>query len=177
MIVNKFGETVLDSKDIFEALYAGKITSFKNINVTDQTLVSQFNQHVESNADNIDKLSLYAEPDCSIQQFDKHNQAEWYIPDTYKDFDISSWLLSQCRTQIETDRVLDELQLFVQYEMINILVCLKYLVDFMRSNNIVWGLGRGSSVASYCLYLIGVHKINSIKFSLDIREFLKGEKQ
>jgi len=43
----------------------------------------------------------------------------------------------------------------------------------MRQNNIVWGVGRGSSVASYCLYLLGVHKINSLKFDLDIKEFLK----
>jgi len=34
-------------------------------------------------------------------------------------------------------------------------------------------VGRGSSVASYCLYLLGVHKINSLKFDLDIKEFLK----
>ena len=38
-----------------------------------------------------------------------------------------------------------------------------YLVDFMRENNIVWGVGRGSSVASYVLYLIGVHRIDSIQ--------------
>jgi DNA polymerase III alpha subunit len=43
----------------------------------------------------------------------------------------------------------------------------------MRSNNIVWGVGRGSSVASYVLYLLGVHKVDSIKYGLDIREFLK----
>jgi DNA polymerase III alpha subunit len=48
-----------------------------------------------------------------------------------------------------------------------------YLVDFMRENNIVWGVGRGSSVASYVLYLIGVHKVDSIQFDLDWREFLR----
>jgi DNA polymerase III alpha subunit len=43
----------------------------------------------------------------------------------------------------------------------------------MKENKIVWGVGRGSSVASYVLYLIGVHRIDSIKYDLDIREFLK----
>ena len=57
--------------------------------------------------------------------------------------------------------------------MIDLLCYLKYLVDTMREHNIVWGVGRGSSVASYCLYLLGVHKIDSIKYELDIREFLK----
>ena len=52
---------------------------------------------------------------------------------------------------------------------------LKYMisVDFMRSNNIVWGVGRGSSVASYVLYLIGVHRVNSIQYDPGLREFLR----
>jgi len=48
-----------------------------------------------------------------------------------------------------------------------------YLVDFMRENKIVWGVGRGSSTASFVLYLIGIHKINPIQFQLDWREFLR----
>jgi DNA polymerase III alpha subunit len=48
-----------------------------------------------------------------------------------------------------------------------------FLVDTFRKNKIVWGVGRGSSVASYCLYLIGVHRINSLRYGLDIGEFLK----
>jgi len=43
----------------------------------------------------------------------------------------------------------------------------------MRKNNLVWGVGRGSSVSSYLLYLIGVHKVDSYKYRLDIKEFLK----
>ena len=48
-----------------------------------------------------------------------------------------------------------------------------YLIDLMRTNNIVWGVGRGSSVSSYILYLIGVHKVNSILYKLDINDFLR----
>ena len=95
------------------------------------------------------------------------------MPKEYISFNIVDYLLSLCKTDVENNRVLEELELFVQYDMINLLCYLKYLVDTMRENNIVWGVGRGSSVASYCLYLLGVHKIDSIKFELDIREFLK----
>ena len=58
-------------------------------------------------------------------------------------------------------------------DMHNLLRYMIYLVDFMRENNIVWGVGRGSSVASYVLYLIGVHKIDSIQYDLDWTEFLR----
>ena len=47
------------------------------------------------------------------------------------------------------------------------------MVDIMRKNNVVWGVGRGLSVASYVLYLIGVHKIDSLYYDLDIEEFLR----
>ncbi|NBP58298.1 hypothetical protein EBU71_17565 [bacterium] len=95
------------------------------------------------------------------------------MPKEYKDMDIESWILEQCSTDIEILRAEQELALFRQHNMINLLRFLKYLVDYMRSKQILWGLGRGSSVASYCLFLIGVHKVDSIKYDLDIKEFLK----
>jgi DNA polymerase III alpha subunit len=52
---------------------------------------------------------------------------------------------------------------------------MKYIVDTLRANNVVWGVGRGSSVASYVLHLIGVHKIDSVKYDIPIEEFFKGE--
>jgi DNA polymerase III alpha subunit len=83
------------------------------------------------------------------------------------------WLYEQCNTEKERARVDEELLLFIQHGMFDLLFYLKYLVDTMRENKIVWGVGRGSSVASYVLYLIGVHRIDSIKYDLDIKEFLK----
>ena len=82
-------------------------------------------------------------------------------------------LYGMCTTSEQTDRVSLELELFIQHNMMDLLYYLKYLVDTMRENNIVWGVGRGSSVASYVLYLLGVHKVDSIKYELDIKEFLK----
>ena len=78
-----------------------------------------------------------------------------------------------CQTQEQIERVNQELELFHKHGMIDLLYYLKYLVDTMRENNVVWGVGRGSSVASYVLYLIGIHRIDSIKYELDIHEFLK----
>jgi DNA polymerase III alpha subunit len=50
---------------------------------------------------------------------------------------------------------------------------LKYLVDVMQNNRMIWGVGRGSSVASYVLYLLGVHRIDSMFYELDPKEFLR----
>ena len=57
--------------------------------------------------------------------------------------------------------------------MLDLLKIVKYLVDTFEKNNIIWGVGRGSSVASYALHLLGLHMIDSIKYNLPIEEFFK----
>lgn len=100
---------------------------------------------------------------------------EWFIPKEYKNIDIQNWLLSKCDTQEQIDRVNLELSLFEKNNMTDILPVMLYIVDTLRSQNIVWGVGRGSSVSCYSLYLIGIHKIDSLKYDLPINEFFKGE--
>lgn len=175
MKINQFGDAILNESDIIRGLYSGKITAASLINVDDPTVFKQFNSSIEKNADLIKQLNFYQEPKSSVEENDKKNQSEWFIPNEYKELDIARWLLDQCKSEIQYLRVIEELELYVQHNMIDVLLCIKYLVDYMREHNIVWGVGRGSSVASYCLYLIGIHKVDSIKYQLDIKEFLKEE--
>ena len=103
-------------------------------------------------------------------------KVEWFMPDKYKDINVYEYVLGKAHTpcpQHVQDRIWEEMEQYKQRDMHNLLRYMIYLVDFMRENNIVWGVGRGSSVASYVLYLIGVHKIDSIQFDLDWREFLR----
>jgi DNA polymerase III alpha subunit len=98
----------------------------------------------------------------------------WLVPHEYCP-DLTAILYEMCTTDEQKDRVSLELDLFIKNGMYDILHVMKYIVDTLRANNIVWGVGRGSSVASYVLHLIGVHKIDSIKYELPIEEFFKGE--
>jgi DNA polymerase III alpha subunit len=168
-----FGEVILSEKDIFQGLYSGKITDLTNLNITDSSLIEKFNFARKHNADQIPDLVLFDQTVASLDDFDCNNQKHWFMPEEYRTYDIVDWLYCECRTQEQKDRVTLELKLYAQHNMITVLKYLKYLVDTMRKNNIVWGVGRGSSVASYCLFLIGVHKVDSIKYELDINEFLK----
>lgn len=168
-----FGEVILSEQDILNGLYSGKITDISKVNIEDPKIVEQFNIARQQNADPFNSLKVYIPPNLNQEQFDKLNQSSWFMPEEYKNLDIESWILEKCSSEIEKTRVEQELDLFRQHGMIDVLKYLKYLVDTMRQNNILWGVGRGSSVASFCLYLLGVHKINSIKYDLDIQEFLK----
>lgn len=173
MKLTDFGEVILSQEDIFNGLYSGKITDLSLINIEDQDLVEKFNTARKQNADPIPELKVFKQLVSNIQEFDRQNQNQWFMGEYYKEMDICSWLLERCKTETELERVQVELELFRQHNMIDVLKYLKYLVDTMRYHNVLWGVGRGSSVASYCLYLLGVHKINSIKYDLDIHEFLK----
>jgi DNA polymerase III alpha subunit len=119
------------------------------------------------------ELTKYIALDVDQKTFDGALQSEWFMPDEYKTLNVHNYVLTKCNTQEETARCAEELAEFEGRGMKPLLQYMIYLVDFMRENDIVWGVGRGSSVASYVLYLIGVHKIDSIKYELDWREFLR----
>lgn len=110
-----------------------------------------------------------------IDAYHAKNQKNWKMPDEYKSFDIESWLCNQCTTHEQLDRVEEELISYNKFNLVSLLKYLKYLVDTIKSNNVILGVGRGSSCASYCLYLIGVHRVDSIKYKLNINEFLRKE--
>lgn len=175
MKTNEYNECILDESDIIDGLYSEKINSLSEINIENEKLIQDFNNSLKINFDSLEELKEYKKPTENLETFDLKNQKSWLIPEKYKNFDIETWIIDQCTTEIQKNRVLEEINLFKKHNMIDVLVCLKYIVDFMREHNILWGVGRGSSVASYCLFLIGIHKIDSIKFNLDINEFLKGD--
>jgi len=124
--------------------------------------VKQFNLHADS-------LELEQLVD-SIEYSKQFN-----IPQHYLGIDVEQYIRGLVATADakRKARVEAELDLFRTRNLFSILQLLIYIIDIMRKHNLVWGVGRGSSVASYCLYLIGVHKIDSVEYNLDIREFLK----
>ena len=123
--------------------------------------------------ENAPELIQYNKLDITVEQFDNKMQSNWLMPEQYKTMDIAQYVLNQCQGEAELQRAGEELLLFQERDMFVLLRYLKYLVDTMRENNIVWGVGRGSSVASFVLFLLGIHRINSLYYDLSIDEFLK----
>jgi hypothetical protein len=97
----------------------------------------------------------------------------WFTPEPYASMNLTTWAVEQCSTDEEITRALEEIILFDVHDMLPVLRHILYLVDHFRQHNIVWGVGRGSSVASFLLYLAGINRINPMQYSLPITEFLK----
>jgi DNA polymerase III alpha subunit len=116
------------------------------------------------------ELTLQA---VTVEEFDRANQSNWLMPDQYKNLDIAEHVLNLCQSEAALQRVGEELLLYQARDLFDLLRYLKFLVDIMQQNNLIWGVGRGSSVASYVLYLLGVHRIDSLHYNLEIAEFLR----
>jgi len=170
MNYDKLGIPYSNTAELCDLLYKNPNIDIANIYVEDPTA---YNNAVKELYADLPVLKLYNFGAIDIGEFDESNQRTWYMPQEYQNLDIANWVLEQCQTQEELQRVGHELLLYQERNLFPLLQQLKYIIDTWRKNNTVWGVGRGSSVASYVLYLIGVHKINSLYYDLDINEFLR----
>jgi DNA polymerase III alpha subunit len=163
-----YSQQILDEQDLISAYLTDPSRILQNALVSDEI---KFDDILE--VQNKPTLVQYIDPKLTVAEFDKQQQSKWFMPEEYKQLDIAKWVLEQCKSDAELQRVGEELIKFQERDLFPLLQYTKYLVDTMRQHNVLWGVGRGSSVASYVLYLIGVHRINSLHFDLSIDEFLK----
>ena len=171
MIQNNYGEMIFNEDDVCDLLMTGReYNTLKNMLVDETVNIEEAIQFV----DRVPELVKYvAQPNVSLSIFDRNQQAKWHMPEQYKNLDIAEYILSLCSTEAELQRVGEELLLYQERDLFNLLRYLKYLVDIMTENKVIWGVGRGSSVASYILYKLKVHRIDSMYYKLDIKEFLR----
>lgn len=168
MITDDYGRQIYTELDLCDAVLTDPDITLKNVLMVDPI---KFDPDLE--LDCVPGIIQYTLTDQTIAEFDARCTSNWFMPDEYKDFDIAKFVLDQCTCEAELQRAGHELLLFQERDMFTLLQYLKYLVDLMRNNNIVWGVGRGSSVSSFVLFLIGIHRINSLHYDLPIEEFLK----
>lgn len=166
MRLDKFSNPIFNEQDIFESLYKGQTLS--------PEMFVEFSEDIQKLESTLE-LKFWKpldEYDLPLEEYDSSLQTEWFMPDEYKKMDIESFLIQNSEKQ-NYQRLMDELDAFKSRNMLDLLRWLKYFVDTCSKEGIVWGVGRGSSVASYVLYIIGVHNIDPVKYNLDWREFLR----
>jgi DNA polymerase III alpha subunit len=173
MQTNQYGEIVLDEQDLCGLVLQGRdLESLKHVTV-DPAVDLESLIHMLEDPGSLITWTFPNNSNCSVADYDALQQQHWYMPEQYRDLDIASHVLSLCSTDAELQRCGQELMLYQERGLFDLLKYLTYLVDVMRDNRVIWGVGRGSSVSSYVLYLLGVHRINSIFYDLDVGEFLR----
>jgi len=173
MKTDQYGQIVLDENDVCDLIRQGRDLSVMKRLVVDPTVDIETMVHQVENVPDLVVHTFVDGTDMSVPDYDELAQRNWRMPEEYKRLDIAQYILNICQTDAELQRVGEELLLYQERNMFDLLRYLKYLVDTMRENHVIWGVGRGSSVASYVLFLLGVHRINSMHYDLDPREFLR----
>jgi len=170
---NKFGELVFSENDVCNLLMQGRnIDSLKQVVVDDTVDLEKLINCVER-PESLMTWTFPHNAETSVPEFHASQQLTWHMPDEYKTIDIAQHILSLCQGEAELQRCGQELLLYQERDLFDLLRYLKYLVDVMIANRVIWGVGRGSSVASFVLYKLGVHGINSLHYNLDVGEFLR----
>lgn len=172
METNKFGEMIYDESDLADQIMQGR----KAWEVPFCVGPDVNTERLATLLENPESLMVWTFPenaDISVSEFDRIRQNRWHMPDEYKNMDIAEYVLGLCENQAQLQRCGEELLMFQEHDLFDLLRYMKYLVDVMRGNRVIWGVGRGSSVASYVLYKLGVHRIDSMFYDLDPREFLR----
>ncbi len=167
---NKFSELIFSESDIVDLVMQGHDPAVFADMIVDATVdLDRWPDWAET-VPGFQQQRIHS---CSVPEFHTAQQQNWHMPESYKNMDIAQHVLGMCQTDAELQRCGAELMLYQERGLFDLLRYLKYLVDVMQQNNIIWGVGRGSSVASHVLYLMGVHRINSLYYNLDIQEFLR----
>ena len=162
------GDSTFPSDNIYQALVPG----------VDVLFVDQLTEDIE-HYNNLVQPEHRIRVKDSVGDLDK----SWNIPEYYMTlnlvtyfsdrlseiqhlFDDDEYEKRQCRTAVE-------ISLYRKLNLENTLRAIIYIINTLESKEIVWGVGRGSSVSSYLLYLIGVHDVDSVLYELDIHDFLR----
>lgn len=107
----------------------------------------------------------------------------WTLPDKYTDINLPDYTFSMFETrlielgyseehaQIALDRIEMELNEIERRGLTNLFKTIIYTLDIFSKNKVVWGVGRGSSCASYILFLFGLHHVDCVLFDVPMEEF------
>ena len=170
MTQTKFGEMIFSDTDVCDLLMQGRDLDSLSGMIVDGTVDLGAWPDIIDPVPNLHQQRWHT---CSVSEFHAQQQQNWHMPDQFKHMDIARHVLDLCTTEAELQRCGMELMLYQERDLFDLLRYLTYLVDVMKQNHIIWGVGRGSSVASYVLYKLGVHRIDSLYYNLDIVEFLR----
>lgn len=166
---NNVGELIYTEEDVCDLVMKGHTPTELSGMIVDSTVELTYLTELLDPAPQWTPEQEHVNP----AEFHAQQQAVWHMPEQYQSMDIAAHVLGLCSTEAELQRCGKELLLYQERDLFDLLRFMVYMVDTMTEHRIVWGVGRGSSVASYVLYKLQVHRIDSMYYNLDVEEFLR----
>jgi DNA polymerase III alpha subunit len=108
----------------------------------------------------------------------------WQLPEPYLSLDVVEHVqvvfgerlpglaYNSAQTELAITRVARELEEFETRGLNELLRTIIYVLARFKETGQVFGVGRGSSCASFILFLLGLHVVDPIKFDVPLEEFM-----
>lgn len=167
------GDETIKPQDLVQRILKGGKTTNKTTVTEMDTYVEQYNKLVP------------ASQRIRVKDSIGNYEPSWNLPDAYLTKDMESELMKRLEKHVASidpsmqltyiKRYRQELSLYKQCNLMCILRTIHYIVDTLYATGNVWGVGRGSSVSSYLLYLLEAHDIDPVMYDLDIHDFIRKE--
>ena len=118
---------------------------------------------------------IVSEDDINEDRIHENND---YDSDEFEE--LKAELYSNKRDQSISDKIhherLDkEFDYFERNRFQSIILRVHHLIQRFIENDVVWGVGRGSSCSCYVYFCMYVHDVNPIKYQLNFSEYSKEE--
>jgi DNA polymerase III alpha subunit len=103
--------------------------------------------------------------------------SEWNIPAQYKNIDLKEYILTKLidRFPNADDRYVrrleEELHEISNRDVEDLFRTLIFVTETLLKSDTVLGVGRGSSCASLFLFVLGLHKVDPIRYNIPASEF------
>lgn len=138
--------------------------------------------HVLEITPEVEQYNRLAEHRITVKDQIRPLSFDWKFNKAYQLIDVEDFVYEALQHEIKgmtkeqktqrVERTVKELALYRKQSLITVLKLMIFIIDTFEQQGIVWGVGRGSSVSSYVLFLIGVHDVDSVEYDLPIEDFL-----
>lgn len=107
----------------------------------------------------------------------------WQLPKEYANMDLAGEIARRFINRLPelaytedqdlqaAHRVMAETDEICKRGMVEFTKTVIYVIDEFKKQGVVWGVGRGSSCASYVLFILGLHVVDCIKLDVPMSEF------
>jgi DNA polymerase III alpha subunit len=179
MNVNEYGQVAFGTEEIIQKIYSQEWqTVLGFMESIDE--VAKWNEHCARFE--LQPVEIINKPEQDLIQYHQQRNFQWKMPKQYMDFDPIKFFGTELErrslnTQEYVNYLVGEIEAWgkVMSPQSSLLLWkfLNYLMAVCKEKDIVTGVGRGSSVSSLTLYLLGVHAVDPVKYKLNYEEFLR----
>lgn len=171
-IVTDEGEVVAKHSLLVKRALSGEV--FTELRAMAHPDIKQYNK----SSDNTASIEIWEDSGIDSGKGPKPETFEWTIPKKYLTLDIAELCIEaleekNLNSDVYIDRLSWELMQMEAKDMHQFVRCLLYVIHRFKEDGVLWGVGRGSSCASLIMYLLGINKVDPVRYNIPAEEFFK----